>query len=273
MLDGKVWWITGASSGLGAAMVQSFGAAGARLVLSGRNEAALKDVASASGTECFVLPFDTTDFDVLPEMVEQAWSWAGEQGVFGLVNNAGVSQRSFAVDTVLDVYRRIIDVDLLAPIALTQLILPRMAKARRGHIVAISSVAGLVGVPLRSAYCAAKHGLIGYHDAVRAETDHLGIKVLVVAPGSVRTNVSRNALGATGEARGFSDDVIDQGMDPVVAVERIRDAIVNGVRELVLAEGSEAALAALRRSNPDALFDVAAKLVADGYAAKLGVTR
>ncbi len=273
MFDNKVWWITGASSGLGASIARAFGAAGARLVLSGRNEAALRDVASVCGAECLVLPFDTVEFDALPGVVARAWDWAGEAGIFGLVNNAGISQRSLAVETVLEVYRRIIDVDLLAPIALTQLVLPRMMVAGGGHIVAISSVAGLLGAPLRSAYSAAKHGLVGYHDSVRAETDHLGIKVLVVAPGSVRTNVSRNALGATGEARGFSDDAIEQGMDPDVAATRIRDAVSNGVRELVLAEGPEAAMVAMRRSNPDALFDLAAKLVTNGYATRLGATR
>lgn len=273
MFEGKAWWITGASSGLGAALAQSFAAAGAGLVLSGRDESALNDVASACGVESLVLPFDTTDFVALPGLVERAWDWAGGQGVFGLVNNAGISQRSLAVETVFDVYRRIIDVDLLAPIALTQLVLPRMAAAGDGRLVAISSVAGLLGAPLRSAYSAAKHGLVGYHDSVRAEVDHLGIKVLVVAPGSVRTNVSRNALGATGEARGFSDDAIEQGMDAGIAAERIRDAIGSGARELVLAEGREAEMVALRRSNPDALFDLAAMMVANGYAARLGATR
>lgn len=275
MFNDKIWWITGASSGLGAAMATSFADAGAMLILSGRNVAALNDVAAACGAECLVLPFDTTDFEALPGIVEQAWTWSAERGrgVFGLVSNAGISQRSLAIETVFDVYRRIIDVDLLAPIALIQAMLPRMASTGGGQLVAISSVAGLLGAPLRSAYSAAKHGLVGYHDSVRAETDHLGIKVLVVAPGSVRTNVSRNALGAGGEARGYSDDAIEQGMDADVVAGRIRDAVLGGVRELILAEGREAEMVALRRSNPDALFDIAAKMIAAGYAAKLGATR
>src|SRR3546814_8777940 len=66
---------------------------------------------------------------------------------------------------------------------------------------------------VRSAYCAAKHGLIGYHDAVRAENEHLGVKILVVAPGSVRTDISRNALNADGSVRGESDKAIDNGLD------------------------------------------------------------
>jgi short-subunit dehydrogenase len=175
------------------------------------------------------------------------------------------------VDTVFEVYERIIGVDLLGPIALTQALLPRMVSAGGGQLVAISSVAGIVGAPLRSAYSAAKHGLIGYHDSVRAETTHLGMKVLVVAPGSVRTNVSKNALDANANTRGFSDAVIDAGMDPQIAVARIIEALVDGKRELILADGAEAHIAQLRRSDPDALFDRTAAMVAAGYASQMGV--
>jgi len=273
MFADKTWWITGASSGIGAALAEALAARGARLVLSGRNLAALEDVAARAGTQSLVLPFEATDYARMPELVARAWSWADEQGgrIDALVNNAGITQRSLAVDTVFEVYRRIVGVDLLGPIALTQALLPRMVAAGGGQLVAISSVAGIVGAPLRSAYSAAKHGLIGYHDSVRAETTHLGIKVLVVAPGSIRTNVSKNALDANANTRGFSDAVIDAGMDPQVAVDRIVDALVAGKRELILADGAEAQIAHLRRSDPDALFDRMAATVAAGYAAQMGV--
>ena len=272
MFAGKVWWVTGASSGIGAALAEALAKKGAKVILSGRNVAALKDVAARCEGATFALPFEATDFAAIPAIVERAWSWAIEQGgpIHGLVNNAGISQRSLAVDTVFDVYQRIVAVDLLAPIALTQALLPRMAAAKGGHIVAISSVAGIVGAPLRSAYSAAKHGLIGYHDSVRAETAHQGIQVLVVAPGSVRTNVSKNALDARAQVRGVSDAAIDNGMDPNVAATRILDAVSTGKRELILAEGWEAEIARLRRAEPDALFDRMAALVAAGYAQQMG---
>lgn len=274
MFDGRTWWITGASSGIGAALAVALGQAGAGLVLSGRNEAALAETARRAGAPHLLLPFEATDFERIPAVVDQAWNWARERGgVDGLVNNAGISQRSLAVETVFAVYKQIVDVDLLAPIALTQALLPRMVEAGGGHLVAISSVAGFVGVPLRSAYSAAKHGLIGYSDSVRAETAHKGIRVLVVAPGSVRTNVSKNALDANARVRGFSDAAIDTGMAPEAAAARILDAIRNGERELVLAEGREAEVVRLRRSDPDKLFDLAAKMIADGYAQQLGATK
>lgn len=189
----------------------------------------------------------------------------------GLINNAGISQRSLGIDTVFAVYQQRIAVDLLAPLALTQALLPRMVKAGGGHLVAISSVAGIVGSPLRSGYSAAKHGLIGYHDSIRAETAHQGMKVLVVAPGSVKTNVSRNALDAKAEARGFSDAAIEGGIEAAEAARQILAALLSGERELIPAEGSEAMAAQLRRSNPNMLFDLMAQLVAKDYAAKFGM--
>ena len=267
--------VTGASSGIGAALAVALGKAGARLILSGRNRTALNDVAAEAGGTSLVLPFEATDYDRIPAIADQAWNWAIEQGggVAGLVNNAGISQRSLAVDTAFAVYERIIGVDLLAPIALTQAVLPRMAATGAGHIVGISSVAGIVGSPLRSAYSAAKHGLIGYHDSVRAETAHLGIKVLVVAPGSVATAVSKNALDANAKPRGFSDAAIDNGMAPAVAAGRILAALRAGDRELILAEGMEAAIAHMRRTDPNQLFDRMAQMIAAGYAKQLGAVK
>ncbi len=268
MFESKVWWITGASSGIGAALAPAMAEAGAAVILSGRNVAALEAVASRCGAS-LVLPFEATDYAALPGVVERAFAWRGTIG--GVVNNAGISQRSLAADTAFGVYEKIIGVDLLAPIALTQAVLPRMIAGGGGTIVAISSVAGIAGVPLRTAYCAAKHGLIGYHDALRAETAHQGIKVLVVCPGSVRTSVSRNALDADGKARGISDEAIDKGMDPHIAADRILEALQESRRELILAEGMEAEIARLRRAEPDALFDLLANLVAAGYAKRMGV--
>jgi dehydrogenase/reductase SDR family member 7B len=266
MFEKQCWWITGASSGIGAALARSLAARGASLILSGRNVAALESVAG-SCTDALVLPFEATDFALIDEIAGRAWSWKGR--IHGLVNNAGISQRSLASRTAFAVYERIVAVDLLAPIALTQAVLPRMLQEGGGRIVAISSVAGLIGAPLRSAYSAAKHGLIGYCDAVRAENEHLGIQVHVVAPGSVRTNVSRNALTADGSQRDESDAAVDNGSPPEDAARAILSAIEAGTRELVLATGMEYEFVALRRRDPDALFDRMSGLVRAGYASDM----
>jgi short-subunit dehydrogenase len=264
----ECWWITGASSGIGEGIARAVSAKGGRLILSGRNVAELERVAGECGADkCLILPFDTRDFAAIPALVAKATEWAGR--IDCLVNNAGISQRSLAVDTDFSVYESIIGVDLLAPIALTQAVLPHMVAKGGGRLIAISSVAGIAGVPMRSAYCAAKHGIFGYFDSVRCETAHLGIKVHVIAPGSVKTNVSRNALSADGSTRGVSDAAIEGGMAVDDAVAAIIAAVESETRELILAVGAEAHIAQLRRSDPNAVFDMMANSVAQGYAAKM----
>ena len=268
MIDqsGKTVWITGASSGIGEALAKTFVANGGSAVLSGRNLAELQRVADETGAaeRCLILPFDTQDFACLPAMVDKALNFQGQVDV--LVNNAGISQRSLAVETDFAVYERIVGVDLLAPIALTQALLPHLLARGAGQLVMISSVAGKAGVPMRTAYCAAKHGLIGYSDALRSEVAGQGVKVLVVTPGSVRTNVSRNALAADGSARGVSDAAIDNGIDP----QKVSwQAVAMGTRELLIAEGMEAGIPALRAQDPERLFDMLEAMVAQGYAQKM----
>lgn len=255
--DGRSIWITGASSGIGEALAEAFAAEGAALVLSGRRRDALEALAARLGGAALVLPFEATDQAALPAAAEEAWAWRG--GVDILVNNAGVSQRSLAIDTAPQVYDRIVEVDLLAPIRLTQILLPLMAARRSGHIVMIASVAGRVGPVLRTAYAAAKHGLIGYGDALRAEVEAAyGIKVTNVLPGSVRTRVAANALQGDGSARGVSDANIEAGMDPAECARRILDGIAEGKREILVAEGAEAFAASLRCADPERLFDLLA---------------
>lgn len=270
-MKNQIWWVTGASSGIGAGLAKALSDRGANLILSGRNIDALNKLAYSLPSEALVLPFEATDYAALPEIAAKAKAWKGR--IDGLVNNAGISQRSLAVDSDFSVYEKIIGVDLMAPIALTQQVLPDMVQQGSGQIIAISSIAGLVGVPLRSAYCAAKHGLVGYHDSIRSENEHLGVKVLVVAPGSVKTDVSRNALMADGTRRGESDAAIENGMPPEAAAARILAAVDQGTRELILADGMEAAMAQLRRSDPNALFDQVSQMVQAGYAQKMNAAK
>jgi dehydrogenase/reductase SDR family protein 7B len=265
----KTAWITGASSGIGEALTKAFVASGGYAILSGRNVGELQRVATETGAteRCLILPFDTVDYASLADKVAAAIAFQGHIDV--LVNNAGISQRSPALDTDLSVYQRIVDVDLLAPIALTQALLLHMVSRGSGQIVMISSVAGKAGVPMRTAYCAAKHGLIGYADALRSEVAGQGVKVLVVAPGSVKTNVSRNALNADGSVRGISDAAIDNGIDPNEVASLIWEAVRTGKREIVIAEGMEASIPVLRAQDPEKLFDMVEAMVAAGYAQKI----
>jgi short-subunit dehydrogenase len=122
---------------------------------------------------------------------------------------------------------------------------------------------------MRTGYSAAKHGLVGYADALRAETAHQGIEVHVIAPGSIKTDVSRNAVLADGSKRGESDDAIENGMLPDHAADLMLRAIERGEREIIIARGVERHITRLRRLSPNKLFDLMAKMVAAGYAQRM----
>jgi dehydrogenase/reductase SDR family member 7B len=265
----KIFWVTGASSGLGEALAKTLAAESARLILSGRNEAELRRVAADCGApgQHLILPFDVTEFDHLPQVTEQAFTWRGQ--IDGLINNAGISQRSLATETDFSVYQRMINTDLLAPIALTQRVLPHMVKAKSGRIVMITSVAGKAGSPMRTAYSAAKFGLNGYAEALRCEVAMHGINVHTIAPGSIKTNVSVNALTGDGSRRGESDPAIENGMDPLKAAKRMIAAIKREERDIVIARGFELKMTQMRKRSPNKLFDAMAATVARGYAAQM----
>lgn len=259
-------WITGGSSGIGAALAKEWSDRGAKIVLSGRDEGRLAEVAAGLDTDSLILPFDVRDEEALHDAVAKATAWTGNVDVF--IANAGVSQRSQAINTAMQVYRDIIDIDLTAQIAATQALLSHMVARGSGKFVFISSIAGKVGVPMRTAYSAAKFGLIGYADALRAEMSVKGVDVHVIAPGSIATNVSRNALTADGSKRNKSDDVIDNGIPPAEAAKTMIDAIEAGEREIVVASGIEVTMGEMSRT-PDELFDQVAAMVASGYMEKL----
>jgi short-subunit dehydrogenase len=249
---GRTVWITGASSGIGRALAEALGARGAALVLSGRRREALAE--TASGIEStLVLPFEATNHASLPKVVEKAWGW--RKGIDCLINNAGVSQRSLAIDTAFSVYRELMEVDFFAPVALTQALLPRMIERRSGRIVVVSSVAGKIGAPLRTGYCAAKHACEGYFEALRSEVElAYGIGVSVIRPGSIRTAISANALTASGARFGRTDANIENGMAPEAAAARVVAGLEADEREIVVAEGLESMALGLRASDPQKVF-------------------
>ena len=183
---GQAAWITGASSGIGAALARGLAAQGARVVLSGRNVAAL-DAVAADCPQALVLPFETTDFAAIGPAAEQAWGWAG--GIDLLVNNAGISQRSLAQETDFAVYQKIIDVDLLAPIALTQALLPHMVARGSGRIVNLSSIGASITAAGTGVYGGLKRALEAFTDVLRIELAGSGVRVGLVAPGTTSTEI------------------------------------------------------------------------------------
>ncbi len=247
-LKDKVVWITGASSGIGEALAMAASAGGAKLVLSARRETELQRVknACANPQQVAVLPLDLTDFDA-EDAISKAASFFGPVDI--LVNNAGISQRGTVLQTEMAVYRRIFELDFFACVALTKALLPGMVANRGGHIVTISSVVGYVGTPLRSGYAAAKHALHGFYDALRAEVWREGVKVTLICPGFIKTNVSLNAITGDGGTHGLMDSGQLGGMEPAECARQIWAAVTTD-REEVLIGAKEALFVRLKRYLP-----------------------
>lgn len=258
MFTNQVIWITGASSGIGEALALQFGAAGAKVVLSARRREQLQRVAqrcAAAGADpghAMVLPLDVTDFEAMPGAVEKVLETFGRIDM--LVNNAGISQRDRCVDTELEVYRRLFEVDVLGQIALTKAVLPVMLDQARGHISVTSSVAGKVGAPYRTGYCAAKHAVMGFFDALRAEVAQHGIRVTTITPGFIRTDISVNALRGDGSAYGQTDRDVAGGMDAARCADAILKGFRKGTPEIAVGEGMEMKALWLKRLFPKLVF-------------------
>ncbi len=223
----KVFWITGASSGIGAALAKQLSKPGNALILSGRNVEALEKVRANCLTQIShveLLPFDMFDLNSFPGQVKKAISLFGHVDV--LVNNAGVSQRSLAMETSEVVERKLMELDYFAPVALTKAVLPHFISRRKGHVVVISSIAGKFGFTLRSTYAAAKHALLGFFGALRLELKDIPIDVTIVCPGRVKTNISFSAVKSDGSAHGKMDD----GQRNGVSAEKCAQAIDKAIR-------------------------------------------
>ena len=225
----QVIWITGASSGIGEALANALSAEGALLILSARRRERLEALAASLPTPSLILPLDLTDSDAVPLAVADALAWKGRIDV--LVNNAGISQRARVEDTELSTVRRVMEINFFAIVDLTGQVLPSMLSAGRGHVVNMSSVAGYVGTPMRSAYCASKHALRAWSDSLRAEVSGRGIDVTTICPGYVRTEISRSALRGDGTAKGADDGVVASAMAADVAARKMVTAIAKRRRE------------------------------------------
>lgn len=233
-LKGKWVWITGASSGLGEAMSYAFAEKGANLILSSRKQAELERVKANCnpGIKVEIQVLDVAKQDDFQEVTEKLLSKTGSIDL--LINNAGISQRGLVKNTTLEVDRRIMEINYFGAIALTKAVLPSMLAQGSGHIVAMSSLVGKFGSPLRSTYAASKHALHGFFDSLRAETVNDGIKVTIICPGYIHTDVSKNALTSDGQKQGTTDEKTAQGLAPAVFAQRAVRAIEKERQEIII---------------------------------------
>ncbi|WP_321369293.1 SDR family oxidoreductase [uncultured Desulfuromusa sp.] len=256
---GKTVWITGASSGIGAALAHILAAKGAKLILSARSVDKLEAIRQSchSPDDHFCLDLDLVD----PNSIDAAWNRLQNipRVVDILINNAGMTQRSPVLETRMEVYRHLLEVNFMAAVDLTRKVLPGMIERGAGQIVAVSSLMGKFASPQRSGYAAAKHALQGFMDSLSAEVHAAGIRVLVASPGFVNTDVSRNALRGDGTLHGKMDPEQAAAISAENCAEQIVAAMVKGRAE-VFPGGKERIGLLLHRISPALLRRVMRKL-------------
>ncbi|ATB28405.1 SDR family oxidoreductase [Melittangium boletus] len=255
--------ITGASSGIGEELAVALAARGARVVLAARDEVALHRVrerCERAGGRALVVPTDVGEPEACRLLVARALEVFG--GIDALVNNAGVTMRGFFEEvTDLSLFERLMRVNYLGSVYCTHHALPHL-KARRGLLVAVSSLTGKCGVPGRSGYAATKHAMQGFFDSLRIELRGSGVDVLVVCPGFVATPIRARALGPDGTV-GHGDIFEVKGkriMDAATCAALILRAMERRERELLMIPVPRVMLA-LRALLPGVVDRIASRMM------------
>ena len=250
-LRGKIVWITGASSGIGKELSLAFAKEGALMALTARNVENLnrvKDLCLRWTKKCWVFPADLSETQNLKNLVDNVLEKTGGH-IDIFVNDAGVSQRSWAKETSVEIDRKIMELDFFSAVTLTKLILPVMLRNKSGQIVVVSSISGKFGFPMRTAYTASKHALQGFFEALRTELVDDNINVTIVSPGRIRTDISLHAITKDGH----SYKKMDKGQAKGLSADLCAYKIIKGIkknRKEILVGGNELLMVYIHRYLP-----------------------
>ena len=256
----KVVLITGASSGIGKALALSIADQSVHLLLAARRMDELKTLQKAcreKGARCDIFFIDIAAPESIAAFVDEVGKQV--QKIDVLINNAGISQRSHAEETAIEVDRRIMEVNFFGQVAITKALWPLLVKSNHANIVLISSVVGTFGFPQRSAYAASKHALEGFFESWMLENKRDNIHFTTVAPGRIYTNISYSALKADGSAHQLLDEGQKNGITPEACAKKIIHGIIRNKRKVYVAR-QEMLLIFLRKYIPFAYFKLVKKL-------------
>ncbi|XP_026007600.1 dehydrogenase/reductase SDR family member 7 [Astatotilapia calliptera] len=241
-LKGLVVWITGASSGIGEELAYQLAKCGSRLILSARREDELHRVkrhcletSNLKDDDVLVLPLDLLERTSHEERTKTVIRYFGNIDI--LINNGGRSQRSLFLETSVDVCQALMELNFLGTVSLTKQVLPHMTQQGRGSIVTVSSLVGLAGAPLATGYCATKHALQGFFNALRPElTDYPKILISMVCPGPIQSQIISNVFTEELNKPVASVGSQEHKMPTSRCVHLMLVGIANGVKEMWIAQ-------------------------------------
>jgi len=221
----KVCWITGASSGIGAALASTLNKMGATLIISARNMDNLENVKRSCPCpdNISVLPFDMEKTDDLIEITKTAWNI--NQGIDFVFLNAGMAVRDMIINTNMDMVYKVMNINFFSNVVISKTLLPLMRERGSGCFVVTSSLCGKFGLPKLGAYSASKHALHGFYESLRAEYYKDGIAVTMITAGLVNTNITLHALNGNGTIHGRMQESIAAGISPDVCATGIIQAV------------------------------------------------
>ena len=225
-IHSKVIWVTGASSGLGEALVYQLAKEDCKIVLTSNETERLAEVAQKSGLKeanYLVLPIELENFDAEVEL-KKVIDKFGKLDV--LINNAGICQKDFGEKTREDIERKIMEINYFAMTKLTKACIPYL-KESKGTIAAVGSLNGLVGAPMLTTYAASKFAVKGYFESLRYELEQFGIKVLIIIPGFMKTDITIKSL--TGDGSQFGQNSITNEIG--ITVDKCAKKIINAIKK------------------------------------------
>lgn len=252
--------ITGASSGIGRALAIAMADKEVSILLAARNTEKLAQVqieCLKKGANCEIYLLDVSSEDSIRQFSEQVREKYAQIDV--LINNAGISQRSQAEETALQVDRRIMEVNFFGQVHLTKQLWPLLCNSAHANIVLISSVVGTFGFPQRSAYSASKHALEGFFESWMLENTRNNIHFTTVSPGRIQTNISSAALKGDGSSHNKMDDGQLNGIPADVCAAKIIAGIQKNKRKVYIVQ-KEMILIVLRKLWPSLFFKLVKKL-------------
>lgn len=254
----KLVWVTGASSGIGEEICRQVAQLGGTLVLSARNREALENLKASlpHAEKHLVVALDLEHNAHFDELAKSVFDRFGK--IDYLFNNGGLSQRSEAWETPLEIDRKIMEINYFGNIALSKAVLPYMRQQNSGHLVIISSISGKFGFYLRSAYSASKHALHGFYESLALEEAKNGLHVTIACPGKINTAISTNALRADGEKHAIMDHNQETGMSAEQCVKQLLKAVERRKKE-VLIGNKEIKAVTLKRLFPRLFWKVIRK--------------
>jgi short-subunit dehydrogenase len=232
--EDKVVVVTGASSGIGLALVHEYAGRGAKVVAAARSVNKLQQIARgiiANGGDILVVETDVTREEDCKNLIEKSIGKYGKIDI--LINNAGISMRALFEDLDLEVIKKLMDVNFWGTVYCSKYALKHLLQTK-GSLVGVSSIAGYKGLPGRTGYSASKFAMHGLLEVIRIENMKKGLHVLIACPGFTATNIRNTALSASGAQQGESPRDEDKMMSAEKVAFKIASAIEKRKHRLVL---------------------------------------